>query len=213
MLVTRGSALRALVLTVVLCSSAPRGSCCATLLVQLERSSTQNALPSSCSFGTSCPYSCSFGTRGAALWAPMSIKQELKPSDGRGALCAGLLFLQNKSMDKGGPNCLYDSGVDTRFSCPMVKRGRVSNNYEFEVKYNCSGLIKFPLIQELWQCFPRFAPIGHFSRRELIGAQRAALVSRFAPIGTNWPFLLFRRNNSFSPEGRNGIKQETRRKN
>ena len=71
-------------------------------------------------------------------------------------------------MDKGGPNCLYDSGVDTRFSCPMVKRGRVSNNYEFEVKYNCSGLIKFPLIQELCftQCFPRFAPIGHFSRRE-----------------------------------------------
>ena len=50
----------------------------------------------------------------------------------------------------------------------MVKRGRVSNNYEFEVKYNCSGLIKFPLIQELCftQCFPRFAPIGHFSRRE-----------------------------------------------
>ena len=22
--------------------------------------------------------------------------------------------------------------VDTRFSCPMVKKGRVSNNYEFE---------------------------------------------------------------------------------
>ena len=33
---------------------------------------------------------------------------------------------------EGGPNCLYDSEVDTRFSCPMVKRGRVSNNYEFE---------------------------------------------------------------------------------
>ena len=86
------------------------------------------------------------------------------------------------------PNCLYDSGVDTRFSCPMVKRGRVSNNYEFEVKYNCSGLIKFPLIQELCftQCFPRFAPIGHFSRRELIGAQRAALVFPTETLGTNW---------------------------
>ena len=100
----------------------------------------------------------------------------------------------------------------------MVKRGRVSNNYEFEVKYNCSGLIKFPLIQELCftQCFPRFAPIGHFSRRELIGAQRAALVSRFAPIGTNWPFLLFLRNKAIVPKeqlatmglGNKSIKQE-----
>ena len=72
---------------------------------------------------------------------------------------------EGRFAPKGGPNCLYDSGVDTRFSCPMVKRGRVSNNYEFEVKYNCSGLIKFPLIQEL--CFTQcrasrqLEPIGH----------------------------------------------------
>ena len=47
------------------------------------------------------------------------------------------------------------------FSCPMVKRGRVSNNYEFEVKYNCSGLIKFPLIQEcVFAVFPALRANG-----------------------------------------------------
>ena len=49
----------------------------------------------------------------------------------------------------------------TGFLAPMVKRGCVSNNYEFEVKYNCSGLIKFPLIQEcVFAVFPALRANG-----------------------------------------------------
>ena len=71
--------------------------------------------------------------------------------------------------------------------CQIITSSRVAQQH-------CSGLIKFPLIRELWQCFPRFAPIG-----------------------TNWPFLLFLRNKSIKQQqsyccvatiGNKSIKQE-----